>query len=187
MEDALQKRGQAQEARFFAHKKAELRSQLRQREADTITKEEISAATGITDDQLLDRLVNMKINVQTLTALSVVPLVEVAWADGQMHDKERAAVLQAAAEAGIPEDGPGYKLLTQWLDDKPNLDMLAAWKDYVAALAETLDADAYAQVRDNLIAKAVQVASSAGGILGIGKISTAEEQKIEQLKAAFKS
>lgn len=186
MDDALHKRGQTLEERFYADKNAELLAKMRKGERDKITKQEIAAATGITDDAVLERLVNMQINVETLTALSVVPLVEIAWADGEMHDKERAAICQAARDAGMPEDGPGYQLLQQWLAKKPNLDVLAAWKDYVAALAESLDADEYALVRDNLIARAQGVAESAGGILGLGKISAIEQKKLGELRAAFK-
>ncbi len=186
MDDALQKRGQALEERFFAEKNAELLAKMRKREHDQITKEEIAAATGITDDAVLDRLINMQINVETLTALSVVPLVEIAWADGEMNAKERAAICQAARDAGIPKDGPGYQLLEQWLAKKPDRDVLAAWKDYVAALAESLDADEYALVRDNLVARAQGVAESAGGILGMGKISAIEQKKLDELRAAFK-
>ncbi|MCA9268338.1 MAG: hypothetical protein KDA41_07695 [Planctomycetales bacterium] len=185
MVDALHKRGRTMEERFFAGHNANLLEQLRQRELDKITKADISAATGIHDDDLLDRLIGLNINLETLAALSLIPLVEVAWADGTMHDKEREAILQATAEAGIPTGGPGHQLLSQWLNEKPHADLLPAWKDFVGALAQSLDAKGYAEVKDNLLSRARQVAEAAGGILGIGKISAAEQQMLDALAAAF--
>ena len=182
--EALEKRGTALEEAFFHRKDADLLDKLRQQRLNEITKDDIAQATGIRDDELLDRLVSMEINLQTLTAVSVIPLVEVAWADGRMEKNERDAVLQAADEAGVPKDGPGYRLLNEWLEDKPDMKLLACWKDYIAALADTLDDESYAQVRDNLLQRARGVATSAGGILGIGSISSTEQAK---LAAAFKS
>lgn len=186
MDDSLHQRGKALEDRFFVQKDKELLEKLRQQRLDQVTKEDISKATGITDEQLLERLVEMEINVQTLTALSVVPLVEIAWADGKMDDKERAAILSAADDAGIAKDAPGYRLLNEWLNDPPEPALLAVWKDYVAALAHTLDQAGYDQVRDNLISRARKVAEAAGGFLGMKKISDAEQKKLNELEQAFK-
>ena len=136
MRDVLHDRGKALEDIFFLAKDNELLQKLRQQRIDQVTKEDIAAATGITDENLLQRLIEMEINLETLTALSVVPLIEVAWADGEIELNEREAVLQAADEAGIPKGGPGYCLLHDWLEQRPRPEMLAAWKHYVAALAK---------------------------------------------------
>ena len=66
------------------------------------------------------------------------------------------------------------------------MNLLATWKEYIAALAGTLDDDDFAQVRDNLLRRAEQVAKSAGGILGLGAISQAEQSKLSELADAFK-
>ena len=185
-DDAIHRRGHSMEEAFFTSKNAELLEKLRQNRLAEVTKEEIAAATGIHDEELLQRLVSMEINLQTLTALSVIPLVEVAWADGKMEKNERDAILKAADDAGMPHDGPGYRLLNEWLVQRPDDALLSCWKDYIAALADTLDADGYAQVRDNLLTRARQVAASAGGILGLGSISSEEKAKLAELEAAFK-
>ena len=184
-DDPLKKRGQSLEESFFKKRDAALWEKLRQQRLSEVPLEDIAAATGIRDEALLERLVAMEINLQTLTALSVVPLVEVAWADGRIEKNERDAVLQAADEAGIPEDGPGYQLLKEWLSAKPDMELLSCWKDYIAALAHTMDDESYAQVRDNLLGRARDVAEASGGILGLGSISSAEQKKLDELKAAF--
>lgn len=185
MSDIFEQRGTALEEVFFQRKDADLLDKLRAKQFSQITKADIRAATGIADDDLLERLVRMKISVKSLAALSVIPLVEVAWADGELDERERKAVLRAADAAGIPHDGPGYKLLAEWLAAKPPAQMLSAWKDYIEAMAETLAPEDYARVRDNLLTRAKEVATAAGGFLGMGKTSDAEQKKLSELEAAF--
>jgi uncharacterized membrane protein YebE (DUF533 family) len=53
------------------------------------------------------------IRAETVAALSVVPLVEVAWADGALNAKERRAIVERAA---IAPDSTEGALLEVWLD-----------------------------------------------------------------------
>lgn len=186
-DDPFQHRARSLEERFFASKDADLLEKLRQKGAAEITKKDIADATGIQDEALLDRLVKLDVNVQTLAALSIVPLVEVAWADGSIAESERKTILKAALESGIAADGPGYRQLEAWLDKRPDAEMLAAWKHYIAELASRLDQPSIDRVRDNLLTRAKQVATSAGGgILGLGAVSPSEKRKLDELEAAFR-
>lgn len=68
---------------------------------------------------MLDKLAGLNIPSETLAAISLVPLVMVAWADGGIDQKERAAVLSAAAEEGLAKGGASYELLGEWLAERP--------------------------------------------------------------------
>ena len=57
---------------------------------------------AVADDAVLEKLANFGMDASTLAALSLAPLVLVAWADGEVDAKERDAVLAAAAEVGQP-------------------------------------------------------------------------------------
>ena len=78
-------------------------------------KEALSAASGITDDTVLERLAALNISSETLAALSLIPLVVVAWADGSIDDKERAGVFSRAAEAGVGKGDISHELFERWL------------------------------------------------------------------------
>lgn len=171
------------EETFFAKENAKLRKALREKEEAKNKKEALSAASGITDDVVLEQLVVLNIGSDTLAALSLVPLVEVAWADGTMDDSERIAILSAAEDAGL--SGESAALLDGWLATRPSYKVLSAWKDYVSALASTMDAGAKDKLKQELLGRARAVAESAGGFLGIGKISSEEEDKLEELAGAF--
>ena len=81
----------------------------------------------------------------------VIPLVEVAWADGQIQDQERETVLEAARQSGVqPKDGK-YPLLEHWLKRKPGPQMLEAWKQYIAELCRRLQPEEIAGLKRNVL------------------------------------
>ena len=176
-------RGKALEELFFASENEKLRKTLQQKEDTKNNKEALSASSGITDDAVLEQLVALDIRSNTLAALSLVPLVEVAWADGTMDKNERDAILSAARESGISVESAA--LLDGWLVTRPGSDVLSAWKDYVSALISTLDATARDTLEQDLLTRARTVAESAGGFLGMGAISSEEEDKLAELARAF--
>jgi hypothetical protein len=182
-DEILGDRGKALEEMFFARESEKLREALQEKEEVKNRKEALSAASGITDDAVLEQLVALDIRSDTLAALSLVPLVEVAWADGTMDDSERSAILSAAEDSGL--SGESADLLDGWLVTQPGSDVLSAWKDYVAALASTMDTAARDKLKQELLGRARTVAESAGGFLGIGTISNEEEDKLEELARAF--
>ena len=53
-------------------------------------------ALKLDDDEILERMLELDLEPETLIALGLVPLVEVAWADGSIQTRERDAVLRAA-------------------------------------------------------------------------------------------
>ncbi len=73
-----------------------------------------------------------------------------------------------------------------WLAVQPEGKVLAAWKDYVAALSNTLSADASTALKQDLLGRARSVAEAAGGFLGLGsKVSSAEQAMLDELEQAF--
>ena len=126
----------ALEEAFFARENEALRRRLREMDETKRAKEALAAASGITDDAVLERLAALDISSETLAALSLIPLVAVAWADGSIDDKERAGVFSRAAEAGVGKGDVSHELFERWLTEPPPPALVAAWKDYVRAFAD---------------------------------------------------
>ena len=82
-ERILGERGKALEDEFFRKENERLIAKLRELKAKEATREELSRISGITNTAILDRLIQPGIHAETLVALSIVPLAEVAWADGR--------------------------------------------------------------------------------------------------------
>ncbi len=184
MSDIIHERGKSLEEAFFRHRDQQLLEKLR---ADLTTKtavESLRAATGITDENTLRELAEQNVTTESMTSLSMVPLVVVAWADGKIAPGERDALLKAAHEAGIEEGTPAYQLFESWLGQKPDSELFEAWKHYVSALKEKLDPAGFHQMTAAIMERAKRVAKASGGLLGtsVGSVSVYEEKKLKELR-----
>ena len=179
-------REHALEEVFFAQQDQALLRRLREADAAKSKKEALSTASGITDEKVLGELVALGVDSATVAALSLVPLVLVAWADGELDAKERGAVLAAAAEAGVTEGGAGHQLLGRWLATRPPHNLLAAWTDYIRAVSSTMTEQGRRDFKSDILDRARKVAESAGGFLGAGwKTSPVERDVLARLEKAF--
>jgi tellurite resistance protein len=183
----FKERGRALEEEFFQREHERLREKLCEKQEREEIRAELQAVSGIDDEALLDALADLGLQADTLAALSLVPLVEVAWADGKLEPNERKALLDAAKDAGIDQRHPCYELFDGWMAQRPSGRMLEVWAGYVGALAHSLDAARYAQLRERILGRARAVAVSAGGFLGLKKISPEEEKILGILDRAFEA
>jgi hypothetical protein len=181
----LDERRDALENEFF-HKEDEKKlAALRDHMQEQTTKEELQKASGMTDDAVLHQMVELGLTGKTVSALSLVPLIAVAWADGVIQDNERTAIMSGAAGKGLEPDTAGYKLLEQWLAKQPPDTLFGAWESYIKSLASQLNDEQNRLLRTQIVNFARVVAESAGGFLGIGRVSGSEEKVLARIGAAF--
>ena len=185
MAHAIFKETRSLEDAFFSKRDAELIAEMRRREADQTRKKALSEVSGITDDDILDQLVCHDIHAETLAAFSLVPIIEVAWSDGEIQPAEREVLLKAIEEAGVPKEGIGYKLMEEWLDRRPEPKLMQLWENYTRALMNELPAEVGRRIKQSVLSHARKVAEAAGGFLGFGRISSQEEKMLRALEAAF--
>ncbi len=171
---------------YFDQKDRELIEKMRQKLVAQEREVELAAATGITDRMILADLGKADADIGAIAALGLIPLVEVAWADGRISPGESTAALKAAASMGVPEGSHAYALLEKWLVAKPSVGIVAAWKEYVKALAKAWGREQTGHIRKAIIGRATSVAQAAGGLLGLGnKISIKEQAVLDELDSAF--
>lgn len=188
-EDVFGDRRQALEDSFFHKKDQELLAKLKEAAAGTENlRKALAAATGVDDSAFLDKLVDLGVQPEMALALSLVPLVQVAWADGKIQQGERKAILSAAQDAGIEETTPSYALLQSWLENAPGDELKITWRGYVQALIETLSGNERRNFRESVLKRAQTVAAVTGGVLGLGnKISASEQRVLDELASAFET
>lgn len=185
-DEVLGDRRKALEEQFFTKHNEELRQRLRQSQEKRASREALARVAGDAHPEVLDRLVELGIGPETWAALEIVPLVEVAWADARLQDKERSAVLAAAEANGITPGSPSHKLLEDWLRHRPDARLLGAWAEYIVGLCANLGPEQRDALRDEILGRARSVAEAAGGFLGLGsKISREEEVVLQQLARPF--
>ena len=184
-EVTLEERGRALENQFYEKENREKLAAMKAKLDAQKSKEELRKASGMTDDAVLDRLAALGMRANTIAALSLVPLIQVAWADGAIQDNERTAILQGAHGKGLEQGSDGYELLQSWLKKRPDTGLIEAWEAYIKALASQLNDEQNKLLKNQIVGFAKMVAASAGGFLGIGKVSASEEKALLRIESAF--
>ncbi len=179
------KEARSLEESFFLKRDAELVAEMRRRETLQTRKKALTEVSGITSEDVLDQLVEHEIHAETLAAFSLVPIIEVAWADGAIQSAEEAVVLRAVEGAGIQKESVAFQLVQEWLKRPPDPKLMKCWMDYTRALMSELTHEACESVRQTVLGHARAVAEAAGGFLGLGRVSHAEEKILRVLKEAL--
>jgi hypothetical protein len=184
-EGFLDDRRRALEDSFFHKRNKELMEELRVQLELEAKRKKLSAVSGLSDNELLDKFIHLNMEADTVAALSLVPLVRVAWADDHLERKEIDAILSAALNSGIAKGSASYRCLESWLDQRPDAELKEAWVLYVKELTKSLSTVDKEIMKSGLLERARQVAQAAGGLLGLGAISANEQAVLDDLATAF--
>ena len=183
--DAFSKREKALEDEFFHRVDEKLREELRRSMERDRSREALAAATGLTDEELLNALVDAGLQATSLTALALVPAIFVAWADDTVDSLECDTIMNAAKERGINEDGVAMQLLQSWLKKRPPKSLWDTWQKYAHSIGETLTDAASKSLSGEVLSLAKAVAESSGGVLGFGKTSKSEQEVLDRIKESL--
>jgi len=181
----LKETARALEDSFFAKENERILKELRAASVREEKRKEFREYLNIKNDELLDALVELAVEPETLVAFTLVPLVEVAWADGEIQPKEREAIIKAAMERGVTEDSPTAELLKNWLETRPDEQLLETWMTYIEELKLSLTGETWAEMKKTVMGRARAIAEAAGGFLGVASISAAEKKMLQELEWAF--
>jgi hypothetical protein len=183
----MEDRGNSLEEEFFRKQNAELTEKLRATRAREESRRLMSETSGITDESVLDHLIDEGMTPASLAALSLAPLVAVAWADRKLEDKERKAVIEGAGQQGIAPGSPEHDLLEEWLNQAPPASLMETWTSYATALAGSLEPTDLEALRTRLVDRATAVANAAGGgFAGMGsKMSDGERAVLDRVRSAL--
>jgi hypothetical protein len=188
IKEFLGDRKKALEESFFARENANLLERLKAERGTQETREALAIASGIESDEILEKLCALGIDADTWTAVSIAPLVEVAWADGKIDESEHQAVLSGAEANGIASGSPGYVLLESWLAHRPDGRLLEVWGAFIVGLCAEMGALERESLKNQILGRARSVAEATGGFLGLGnKISDEEEVILAELAKAFEA
>ena len=177
----------AQEESYFHKKNQDIIVKMKERLKHDRLADDLSAA-GVSDDTLVAALLEVGIDRAKLPVLNLAPLLQVAWADGEIQAEERTLLLDAARAQGIEDDSEAGQALTELLTEPPPPEFYASAMIYIRAmLAATEDEDPAAAktARTDLTSLARQVALSHGklfGMFGTG-VSGAEQTALDSISA----
>ena len=170
----------------FYNREKHLVEAFRERLDQLERRQQLKHVSDIRDEAVLDRLLGLGITAESLAALGLVPLVLVAWADGEVAAQERDRIVAMAQAAGIDPHNGRHPLLEHWLKRRPAPEIVAAWRDYVRQLRETMAAEDLETLRREIVDRAGEVARASGGLLGFGEtVSPAERAVLAEVEQAF--
>ena len=186
MDETVDRDGEGLAHAFFTGANAPLLAELRKKTDAEQEREALREAVGIKDETFLRRLQALGVRPEAAVALVMVPLVLVAWGDGNLDDKERAAILDAARQRGVAAERMAGELLKNGLAARPDPKLLPTWIAYARRLWGRFTADERWAMRENLLRSARQVAEATGGLFGIGsKVSAGERKVLQEIEAVL--
>lgn len=123
----------------------------------------------MTDAELLDELAALGVDESSWRAVLLLPMVQVAWADGRIQPRELRLLRDVAAAYGLA-DGPTGVVLERWLTEPPSPEVVARGRAVLVHLAHRhrgLGADLPEDLLDTIQAFCLGVARAAGGLFDV--------------------
>ena len=165
--DSLAERGRALEEDYFRKKDRELIDKLRRASEEARVRSDLSKSSGITDQAMLTDLLELGLDADTVSLLPLVPVVELAWAEGGITPAERQLVLSLARSRGIAEGSPADLRLNGWMDSRPSPEQLKKATRVMSAVLGSDTPVAKDLTADQLVKYCEQIASASGGLFGL--------------------
>ena len=177
-------RGYLLEQAFFNKLQEEQLERIRVENRRDEERRELGAELEIEDGSLLDSLLDRGVTAATAAAFEALPLVEVAWADGDVDSQERWRILTLATAFGLELGRPAHAQLELWLTRRPEQELFDAWYRFATG---GLAGPAAASRARRVLEGAVEVAEAAGGVLGLWTVSSSERSAIDRIGRALDS
>jgi tellurite resistance protein len=178
-------RRRTHEEEYFRKKDRELVDKIRQAAAADQARRDMGTKTGLNDPELLRELQELGFTPDTVSLLPLVPIVQVAWAEGGITPAERRLVVELARDRGIEAGSAADRQLAEWMDRRPSPDVFSRATRLIGAMLAT-EAPRDLNAED-LVRHCERIAASSGGILGIGRVSAEERAMLEQIAAQLKT
>lgn len=172
---------------MFVAENEELLENLREQIKHDEQLEELSKAIGIDDKTLVQSLMDLGITAHSMAALTMYPMVCVAYADGVLNLEERDLIMKMASEWNMKPGDPGFEVLNHWLVDGPTKDGFEVWKKYIQAVMAQMTPQQVADLKLSIMNRSNAVATAVGDVLGRfgNRTSKAEDAKLAEIESVF--
>lgn len=143
----------------------------------------------MTDAELIDELHYLGIDEGNSRVVALLPLVQVAWADGKLQDAERSAIHKIANE-GAFATSDGERVLDGWLSNAPSQAYFQRGHRVIVELARRgggLESGVTGDTIDVVLGYCETVARAAGGLFGLMfSVDANERRAITEIAVALR-
>jgi hypothetical protein len=174
------------EDEYFYKKDLELIDKMRKAAADEKARSELAARIRINEPGLIKDLAELGFTPETVRALPLVPIVQLAWAEGGVTPEERKLLVKLARERGIHEGSPADQLLADWMARAPSPEIFSNAMRLIRAMLAAAAPGADSISADDILRYCELIAGASGGVFGFGKVSAEERATLAQIAAELK-
>lgn len=133
---------------------------------------------------LLRELKYLGVDEASLPVLALLPLAQVAWADGEVQEEERETILTMAHRLEL--NAHGELLLAGWLTHPPSQTYIERGRRAMLILTKS---DSHLNLDDAILGDVIEfskaVAKAAGGFLGFRTVGVEELAVLDEIAAAL--
>ena len=134
----------------------------------------------MTDDEIAAELNALGIPRACFRSTLLLPLFEVAWADGEIQRPERDLILKTACVLGLIKNKETMELLERWMENQPSRSHFARARTLLPILAHR-ESETPNSINPELLVKLVDlsndIARSAGGLWNLFFTVDADERE----------
>ena len=170
---------------YFQKKDRELIEKMRQRAKAQQQLRELGEQIGVTDPELSRELAELGFTPETVKLLPLIPVLEMAWAEGGVTAAERKMVVDVARARGIEEGSAADRQLAEWLDRRPEESVFRRAGRLINALFAS--GGRFDLTPDDLLKYCEAIADASGGLFGIRRVSSDERATLERIANEIKS
>ena len=174
--DAFAERGHSLEEEYFRRKEKEVIEKMRRNAEAEAQRRRLGEQAGVADEDILRDLQELGYTADTVRLLHLMPLIQTAWAEGNISAKERELILRAARSRGIDAGSSADQQLMRWLTDRPSEELFEKTLRAIRAILQSRSPEEREASEKDLLSLCTAIASASGGIVGFGAVSEDERR-----------
>jgi hypothetical protein len=185
-EDGFGGKKRKHEEDYFRKQDQELIDRMRRAAESQAARQALEAKTGLQDPALLGDIQELGFTAETVSLLPLLPILQVAWAEGGVSDAERKLILDVARTRGVEPGSVADEQLADWMRQRPPDQVFARGGRLIAAMLAAGSDETKDLTADDLVKYCEAIAGASGGIFGLGKVSAEEKALLAQIARALK-
>ncbi len=176
-------RRRTQEEEYFQRQEQQLIAKLQQQGREATERERLAEQVGVADPEVARDLQTLGYTPETVILLYLVPLLQVAWAEGGVSERERLLIAEAARARGVEAGSVADRQLANWLASRPSADFFEGSLRVIGAILRARTAEDVEASRRDLLSTSLAIASASGGVMGFARVSAEEREVLARLTA----
>ena len=176
-------RRRTQEEEYFQRQEQQLIARLQEQSRQATERERLADQVGVADAEIARDLQTLGYTPETVILLYLVPLLQVAWAEGGVSERERLLIADAARARGVEAGSVADRQLANWLASRPTADFFEGSLRVIGAILRARTAEDVEASRRDLLSTSLAIASASGGVMGFARVSAEEREVLARLTA----